>query len=213
MIEKLYFMPGRLVTERSCAVQRSYCAGCRVLVCEGWWWQFMNHNVWILVSVDFVSVVLPGLLAHISVIVFWRVEASFPSPAAVHIYLLCIFLSVTPPVSQNISISLPRFTSESLIYVCQARCSLCQKPKGQVRFNSLWERKKKNCVFSSAAALEGQRWLCANTSVPYRPLWWGTFSLHTSANRCKNTSPPPPPLSAQNIQITHWITSRTQKRE
>lgn len=52
------------------------------------------------------------------------------------------------------------------------------------------EKGKKNTVFSSAAVLEGERWLRASTSGPYRPLSWGTFSLHTSANRCKNSFPP-----------------------
>lgn len=141
VIEKLYFMLGRLVNERLCAVQGSYCASVSV-----WGLMMAFHES---KRVDFISVMLQGILAHIGVIVYWRMEASFPSPAAVHIWLLFIFLSVTPPVFQNFSNSLLKFTSGSWKYVCWAHCSLCQKPKGQVHFDSWRERKKKKLFLAA----------------------------------------------------------------
>lgn len=67
VIEKLYFMLSRHVNECLCAVQGSYCACCSVSV---WGMMMAFHESQ---HVDFISVVLHGLLAHISVIVYWRV--------------------------------------------------------------------------------------------------------------------------------------------
>lgn len=101
-------------------------------------------------------------------------------------YLVALHFSLSPCQFFRIYLNaMPKFTSGSLIYVCQVCvCSLCQKPKGQERSDSLWEKKKS--VFSSASAL-GQRRLRASTNVPYRPLSWRTFCLRTSANRYKTT--------------------------
>lgn len=74
-----------------------------------------------------------------------------------------------------------------------------RSPKGKYAPTHCEKGGKKTVFLSSAAAIEGQRWLRANTTVPYRPLSWGTFSVHTSANRCKN-SPPPRPLQLKTFR-------------
>lgn len=60
VIEKLYFMLSRHVNECLCAVQGSYCACCSV-------------SVWGMMMAFHESTLLHGLLAHISMIVYWRV--------------------------------------------------------------------------------------------------------------------------------------------
>lgn len=130
----------------SARVQCRKCAGCRVLVREGRWY-FMNLNVWILVLWIFISVVLHGLLAHISMIVFWRVEASFPSPSSCS-HLVALHFPFGRTASFSVYFNLAAKIHQRIFNLC-APSSLQPLSEAQ-RASTLRlavRKGKKNCVF------------------------------------------------------------------
>lgn len=126
-------------------------------------------------------------------------------------YLVALHFSFGHATSFSEFFKLAAKIHQRIFNLCVLAAAFVRSPKGKYA-PTRCEKEKKKTVFSSAAALEGQRWLRASTSVPYRLLSWGTFYLHTSANRCKNTFFPSAHFPKRSDH-THWNTSWKQKKE
>lgn len=135
-----------------------------------WWWHVMNRNVWILLLWCYT-----GYL-HISVRSATQSGSIFPfTSSCLYLVALHYLFQSRRQLCRNLSSPLPKFTGASLIYVCQARCSLWQKPEEQERSDSL-RRRKKTCVFSSS--IRTTLTACQHQCSVQTPVVRNTFFAH-----------------------------------